>query len=328
MIWIKIKYRFLVTYHSLLFKLGFGKFLLKNRYGERILVFHGIDVVGETKYNSRFHSKSYFEVFIKYISEHFNVISLDDYYQKKFNQNTLNIAITFDDGYLNNYKYAVPILKKYNIPATFYITTITQDLPFLWPDFVDLVSYYSNKENIVFENATYQKNIKNEFFSDGISLKNKCKKLSFEAITKLYTLFEEDWKLIQSKPLEDYWKLMTNEQIKEISKNPLFTIGSHSFSHSNLIEIPIDEAKSEILKGKENLEAICEQPIFEFAFPFGNYNAELISYCKEIGIEKIVLLDFNHTKDTLDATLRNRFIMNPYISMNNQLVFLLKGTYF
>lgn len=328
MIWIKIKYRYLLAYYSLLFKLGLGKFLLKKIYGERIIVFHGIDVIGETKYNSRFHSKSFFEAFIKYIAAHYNVISLEDYYQKNFKTNTLNIAITFDDGYLNNYNYAVPILEKYSIPATFFITTIAKDIPYLWPDFVDLVSYYSNKKSIVFENATYQKNLKNEFIYNGMSLKNKCKKLSFGAIIKLYSEFKDDWKLVQYKPLEDYWELMTHEQIKEISKNALFSIGSHSSTHTNLIEIPIEEAKSEILSSKKILEVICERPIFEFAFPFGNYNAELVLYCKEIGFEKILLVDYNKKEDELDFALRNRFVMNPHISLKNQLAFLVKGSYF
>ncbi|NJM80460.1 MAG: polysaccharide deacetylase family protein [Flavobacterium sp.] len=212
MIWIKIKYRSFLLLNTLLLKLGFGNRLLKNRYGERILVFHGIDEVGETKYNSRFHSKDFFDQFIQYIAKHYNVISLDDFYNKKFKPNTLNITITFDDGYLNNYKYAVPILEKYGVSATFFITTIWDIVDFLWPDFLDLVSFYTSKNEIIFEKNHYIKNRKNEFVFKGVSLKDRCKKLTFDEIKPLFTIFDEEWKSIQKKPLDDYWQLMNDNQ--------------------------------------------------------------------------------------------------------------------
>jgi peptidoglycan/xylan/chitin deacetylase (PgdA/CDA1 family) len=45
-----------------------------------------------------------------------------------------NIIITFDDGYRDNFLYAAPILKKYNVPATFFVTSgyIGTDKVFPW----------------------------------------------------------------------------------------------------------------------------------------------------------------------------------------------------
>ena len=56
--------------------------------------------------------------------EHYNVVSLEKailYIKKKEMPPQRTIAITFDDGFYNNYQYAYPILKKYNIPATLFI---------------------------------------------------------------------------------------------------------------------------------------------------------------------------------------------------------------
>ncbi|KAA1244137.1 polysaccharide deacetylase family protein [Aquimarina sp. RZ0] len=328
MLLIKIKYRLALLYKTVLFKFGLEKLLLRNRYGERIIVFHGIDKTGNTAYNSRFISKSYFEDLIRYFSENYNVISLDEFYQQKFKKDTLNIALTFDDGYLNNYEYALPILEKYNLPASFYITTIHEKNDFLWPDFIDLVSYHTTLKEVIFENNTYRKNSKGEFIHQGISLKNRCKQLNYEAIASVYNIFEKDWEILRNKKLQNYWKLMSIDQIKKIAKNSLFTIGSHSLTHANLTKISIKTAKDEILRSKQILEDTCKTSISEFAFPFGTYTNELVNYCTEIGFSKILLVDYNTEKDTLDPVTKNRFVINPYISKKQQIACLLKGSYF
>ena len=50
-----------------------------------------------------------------------NVISLSDYFEKKFDNKKINVAITFDDGYTNNLTEALPLLKKYNFRAVIYL---------------------------------------------------------------------------------------------------------------------------------------------------------------------------------------------------------------
>jgi peptidoglycan/xylan/chitin deacetylase (PgdA/CDA1 family) len=328
MLWMRIKYRLGLLYNTVLFKLGLGKLLLKDRYGERILNYHGIDAVGETRFNSRFISKVFFEEFIKYITTHYNVISLDDYYHKKFKTNTLNIAISFDDGYLNNYKYAVPILEKYNVPASFYITTIHKKTPYLWPDFIDLVSHHTKKKEVVFEKNLYKISAKKEFIWNGISIKNAAKSLPYDVLKLMYNVFEDDWNALPPENFEDYWKLMNATQIKEIADHPLFTIGAHGETHASLVDIPLKEAKREILNSKQQLERICNQSITEFAFPFGYYNQELADYCTEIGFERLLLDDYNTKTDAKNEAWKNRFVMNPYISLEQQLAYLLKGAYF
>ncbi len=326
MLWLKIKYRIQLLFQTILFKIGFNKFLLRNRYGERIIVFHGIDKKGETKFNSRFISEKYFEHFIAFITKNYNVISLDDFYAKKFKKNTLNIAITFDDGYANNYNYAVPILKKHNVPASFYITTIHNKNDFLWADFIDLVSFYSNKKAIIFNGKEFVKK-KNEFYSGSNSLKSELKNVSFDKIQQVYEIFNGDWQKIKQQNFDDYWQLMTEKQIEEIAKHHLFTIGAHGSTHSNLIAISTNESKQEILHSKNELEKICNSHITEFAFPFGYYSDELVEYCREIGYSKILLVDYNNNEDKKNELLKNRFVINPYISFEQQLYFLLRGKY-
>ncbi len=77
-----------------------------------------------------------FEKQMKYIKSKFNVISLSQLVSDLEN-NTLrknSICVTFDDGYIDNLTLALPILEKYEIPATVFVTAgkIGDEKPFYW----------------------------------------------------------------------------------------------------------------------------------------------------------------------------------------------------
>ena len=73
-------------------------------------------------------SPEMFEKHIQYfLRKGFRFVSMDGYYDtllKNGKENKKEIVITFDDGWFDNYEFAFPILKRYNIPAIFFITTI------------------------------------------------------------------------------------------------------------------------------------------------------------------------------------------------------------
>jgi len=67
-----------------------------------------------------------FECQMAYLAENFKIVSIDeimDLYARKSQLKADTVTITFDDGYKDNYLNAYPVLKKYNIPATIFITT-------------------------------------------------------------------------------------------------------------------------------------------------------------------------------------------------------------
>jgi len=91
-----------------------------------VLMYHHISdqLVGQMLSNV---SPRLFEKQIKYLlSRNFKVISLTQLVESLKGNSTLppkSVVITFDDGYKNNYIYAYPILRKYNLPATIFLTT-------------------------------------------------------------------------------------------------------------------------------------------------------------------------------------------------------------
>ena len=54
--------------------------------------------------------------------------------------------------------------------------------------------------------------------------------------------------------LDDYWKLMTDDQLQEVDRSKFVHIESHSFLHNNLGNIPLDKAVEELEVSKKYLE--------------------------------------------------------------------------
>ena len=63
---------------------------------------------------------------MEYLKSNFDVVSLPDFYEMRKTQRELPdklAMVTFDDGYEDNYEYAFPVLEKFGIKATIFLTT-------------------------------------------------------------------------------------------------------------------------------------------------------------------------------------------------------------
>jgi peptidoglycan/xylan/chitin deacetylase (PgdA/CDA1 family) len=98
---------------------------VKTTYVVPVLMYHSVDAQeNKTKLSV---APDNFESQMEFLHKHhYSVVGLDKvivYLQKKEKVPPRTVAITFDDGYYNNYKYAFPVLKKYNFPATIFMIT-------------------------------------------------------------------------------------------------------------------------------------------------------------------------------------------------------------
>lgn len=66
-----------------------------------------------------------FEAYCRFFARYFSVRRLSELIDAMVARRASgrDLAITFDDGYADNYEHAAPILERYGLPATFYVVT-------------------------------------------------------------------------------------------------------------------------------------------------------------------------------------------------------------
>jgi peptidoglycan/xylan/chitin deacetylase (PgdA/CDA1 family) len=236
-----------------------------------------------------------FDLQMRYIAKKYTCVSLDDigmFLKKgKFPKGT--IAITFDDGFYDNIKYALPIFKKYNIPATIYITTrCLDDRELFWP----------SRTMYLFSNTTQSKLEDREFLKRTIRLetpeqRNEARLLVNQVCECLPGVERARWLSLLEKELQtNHAKdipaiMMRSSQVRELL-NCGIIVGSHTMTHPNLCKMSDEDAWEELKTSKQELEKLTgiESRHFSYPNPFSQPHCDerVISLVKKAGYETAV----------------------------------------
>lgn len=223
------------------------------------------DSIGETI----IHTTTVFDNQMLYIAENCNVLSLDRFYnylssQKKLPPNT--VVVTFDDGFKDNIEVAAPVLNKYKIPATFYITVDSVKNEKL-PWFSVIRSGFLN----TLVTSWIDKNENKKYILENYSDRKKamtragqsCAKLSgSEQDIFLESLFCE----LEIQNIFNAPEMMNFEDVHNLI-NMGHTIGSHTISHPNLAYISKEKVIFEMQESKRILENELKKEIKHFSYP-------------------------------------------------------------
>jgi len=308
--------------------LGLDKELYRNARGSRIILYHNVCKGDPHKFNTLFLTCERFEEHLQYYKKYFNVVSLDDYYAGNFSNDKFNVCLTFDDGLANNYHYVLPLLTKYRVPATFFVTAI-RDAGFdiLWNDMLSIAGYYG-PEKFTYKNQTYRKNRNNKYVDEsGALYANKLRSTGFNEKAALMSFLEQLTGFKANRQDDDYWLQMTPAQINTMSTSAYVSIGAHGYYHNDLACIAATSAASEMTMCRQYLENLTGKQVNSFAFPYGSYNEQVLKDAKAAGYMQLLATDFMNNQDGQDDTLRERFTVNPFISTANQLNAIIRGSY-
>ncbi len=307
----------------------YDKFLLsKSSKTCCIINFHGVRRGNNGVFNNRHMPVKNFEETIKYLKKNYDVVSLKEIFEihrTKRKSNKKTVALTFDDGYLNNFEIALPILKKYNVPATFYLISkgLTEENFFLWPDAIDLVLKY-HKNSIEINGYTFKEPT---FYNEtlGLGILTYLKTCGSKTIELAKNILNKHPDIVKKmKVLSEYTQLIDAVGLTKYINEPLIEYGSHTHSHYNLEYLSVSEAEVELQKSKEVIENIIGKKIISIAFPDGSYTNETIGLSKESGYVNLVVVDYKFKENNTNKNLLSRFTISNSTTLKSNAIRLAK----
>jgi len=305
--------------------LGTNRRFYGHAKGSRIVVYHGVCHKDPLRFNTIFITAKTFELQLQLYKKYFHIVSLDDFYRQRFDPERFNLCLSFDDGFANNHKYVLPLLSKYDIPATFFITAIRDaGYDILWNDVLSIAKRFG-PASFVFRDEEYNRQKEGVYESSktGKRFADILRSTGFEEKAEMLRLFDP----VKKNADPDYWRQMTDEEIRDLSASKWVTIGSHGYYHNDLAKIPVASAKEEMIKSKQWLEKITGKEIKSLAFPYGSYSKELVEEAKKIGYSQLLATEYLFPGDANNELLRQRLTVNPFISNINQLHANITGSY-
>lgn len=229
---------------------------------------------------------------LQYFNSNFQILSVEHLLQRYFDGKNLDnhCAISFDDGWRDNYLYAFPLLKKYGIPASFFLPTKfigTSD--WFWEEEVAffICNYDRKTRKNLMQNLCIPQSIKKLFWrlsaEDTLGITQLIYTLKNISKTKFDDIIEQI-KSVNIKNVKKNKRLMLNwDEVEEINRSGLCRFYPHSHSHEVLTNMSMEDIEKEILLSRNIIKNKLNTECNIFCYPSGRYNEKIINLLVQYG---------------------------------------------
>lgn len=258
--------------------------------GVRILVYHR---VGPYRVDDGMTvSQMVFDAQLRYLGKHYSVLSLDEVATILRGERPIRcglIALTLDDGYRDNYTRAWPILARYSMPATIFVTVGPLDAEVsLWTEEIRVALWASSCQVLDLQAmgwGSWPLRTEVDRLACLHAIKQRLKALPDAEQQR--TLREIIQRLGSQGKAAVQEQMLTWDMVREMSKRGI-TIGAHTVSHKILTHIAPQEVDWEIRESKQRIEQRLGEPIRHFAYPNGtraDWDSQIQEAVKQAGFE-------------------------------------------
>ncbi|MCJ7751127.1 MAG: polysaccharide deacetylase family protein [Armatimonadetes bacterium] len=261
---------------------------------------------------------SCFEAQMRYISKHCAALDLQEAVERMQRGHSLPrraCAITFDDGWLDTYTHAYPILRHFGLPATIFVTTqcIGTTRP-LWTRLAVDVLGHASKSDL-------QRVVSRVCTSDGIeALKQTLAgKHGPEGMLSLLKPLPADVRegivgelepSVSVQQRSDPW--LTWDQLREMSANGI-AVGSHTQTHAILPAESAARVREEVVGARDELRRRLGSAPAAFCYPNGEHNTEVAAIVRDAGHELACTTRLGVAKPVTDRYLLPRIDMHENV---------------
>lgn len=262
-----------------------------------ILCYHGIVRDVEEGFNSsgKHLDLDIFKRQMKYIVKNYEIVTMRDVENFYLGHDTLpnnSVAVTFDDGYANNYKFAHPILMELGVRATLYLATgYIGKSRLMWTDQLELAILRISGDKLKIK-------LESNSVFDVSSLKNKI--TTFKAIKKYLKkshpekIFETIHEINLNNQVkriaicEDLHSFLTWEDARFMYQSGIWEIGAHTVDHYSLGVLLSDAGKHQVAESLYEVKkelGLKHTPLF--SYPEGQRHdipKYAVDFLKQIGL--------------------------------------------
>lgn len=236
---------------------------------------------------------------IAWLARHFRFLSMDELVEHIHQRKPVpanSVVLTLDDGYVDNYTNALPVLERYRVPATIYLVTDsieTGELP--WPQRLAWVLARTQRTVMVL-------NLPERVRLPLKTMKERMKALRFlKEIRKSLPIHDQ---LVLFQSVIDQCgvptpkgRMLNWNQVCEMRRRGI-TFGSHTVHHPFMNRLPLKDARVELVESKRVMEERLGERIRHFCFPHGSYGEAVGLLAKEVGYESFFIPGgLNRTND-------------------------------
>jgi peptidoglycan/xylan/chitin deacetylase (PgdA/CDA1 family) len=204
------------------------------------------------------------------------------------------VAVTFDDGYADNFRQALPILEEVGLPATFFVSTGTLGTlhEFWWDELERVVlGEVGHPGRFRLEDQQYGRLWSTGTRRERLVLHDDIHRLA----RKVGASRREDW-LEQLRLWAGLDRIgreanrpLRPEEVRLLAASRWATIGAHTVTHTPLAFLAEEEQRREIIGSKRQLEELLAGEVTVFSYPFGtrkDYDRTSIRICREAGFRR------------------------------------------